>query len=261
MVEVSVDDDSYYSKNTEGRKIRKNALSYFFKHPEAFYFEETSKKAFLNTFDVDNPRYEIVKNMVVFGREMSLNSKFAHRHPIIYTVLTNDKMWWLKIICWIIGLVLNSIILVTYVLADKTSISKEIQGENEVTRSLDGDSWERGVNIASYIFAIFNFLLFLLWAAFKWRIEYKINREKYFVKHPSIGKDDLSGKKKFSLVFIQSFWKSDYVISFALHTIFALLGAFFDPFFHTLHLLLWFNISEAAKYILDATTKRINTLF
>jgi hypothetical protein len=157
--------------------------------------------------------------------------------------------------------VLNLIILSSYNLSEYINSDGVASTNDRENRRLKGEAWERGVNIASYIFAIFNFLLFLLWAAFKWRIEYKINREKYFVKHPSIGKDDLSGKKKFSLIFIQSFWKSDYVISFALHTIFALLGAFFDPFFHTLHLLLWFNISEAAKYILDATTKRINTLF
>ena len=124
-----------------------------------------------------------------------------------------------------------------------------------------GQDWEKGINIASYVLAAFGFLIFLLWAIFKWNIEYRVNREKYFVKHPSRGKDDLSPSRKFKLRFVHSLWKSDYALGFVCHSIFALLGAFVEPFFHTLHLLLWFNISEAAKYILDATTKRINTLF
>ena len=266
MVEVSVIIDSYYTINKDARKERLNTISYFFKHPEAFYFEETSKETFLKTLDVDNPRYEIVKNMVVFGKEMSLNSEFANSHPKIYTVLTNDNMQWLKIILWTIGLVLNSVILVTYKLKEVpvdleiSAVIELVETEGEKIRKLGGDGWETWINILSYIFAFFNLVLFLLWALFKWRIMYKINREKYFVKHQFVGKDDLSVKKILDLIFVESFWNSSYVPSFALHTIFALLGTLIDPFFHTLHLLLWFNISEAAKYILDASTKRINTL-
>lgn len=254
MVEISVMRESYFSSSMEGRKERENMIAYYFKLPQAFYFEETSEDTFLSSLDVDNPRYELVKNMEVFGKEMVLNSELAHSHPIVYMMLTNDKMRRLKTACWLIGLVINFMILVTYSLKEETSGGEEY-------RKLNGEGWELGINIASYVFAFLTAVVWVLWACFKWSIEYKVNREKYLVKHPSISEEDLSGMKKLGLAFSKSLWKSDYVLSFVCHTIFALLGAFIDPFFHTLHLLLWLNISEAAKYILNATTKRIGTLF
>lgn len=257
MVEVSVMRESYFKSSSNGRAVRENRICYFFKHPEAFYFEKTSKETFLKTLDVDNPRYEIVKNMVVFDKEMTLNNRFARDHPVIYSMLTNDNMYWLKFLFWVVGLVLNSVILVTYSLKAETVDSED----GTESRRLNGDGWERGINIASYFFAFFTSVIWILWACFKWKIEYKVNREKYLVRHPSVGKDEISGMKIFKLKVVNSLWKSDYVLSFICHTIFSLLGAFIDPFFHTLHLLLWINISEAAKYIVDATTKRINTLF
>lgn len=46
------------------------------------------------------------------------------------------------------------------------------------------------------------------------------------------------------------------MLSFVFHTMFSLLGAWIDPFFHTLHLLLLLNILDDAKYILHSITKR-----
>ena len=48
------------------------------------------------------------------------------------------------------------------------------------------------------------------------------------------------------------------------HTVFGILGSLINPFFHTLHLLLYVNISDSAMYILKAWVSKsgalINTL-
>lgn len=223
--------------------------------PEAFYFEETSKKTFLQTLNVDNPNYELVRNMVVFGKEMSLNQMLNHRHPFIHQLLTNDMMKRLKTVSWVIGLIFNIIILVTY------KLEENAQAGGLLLRRLSGFGFELGINIASYIFAFFTSAICVLWTRFKWGIEIKLNTEKYLIRHPSVARDDLPSSRLLKLRFVQSFWKSDYILSFVCHTIFSILGVFVEPFFHTLHLLLWLNISESSKYVLDSTTKRSNMLF
>lgn len=45
-----------------------------------------------------------------------------------------------------------------------------------------------------------------------------------------------------------------------LHAVFCIAGIFLNPFFHTLHLLLIFNISSTAMYILEASTSRLGAL-
>ena len=101
----------------------------------------------------------------------------------------------------------------------------------------------------------------MLWVWFKWGIAYEIKKEDYFLKNPSQVERQLSLGLKLQLLFSETLFKSKHTTSFILHAVFGLAGPLFDPLFHTFHLLLWFNISEAAMYILDATTKRMNTLF
>ena len=57
-------------------------------------------------------------------------------------------------------------------------------------------------------------------------------------------------RKSLRLAFKKTFLETKYAVSFFLHGVFALLGALVDPFFHTLHLLLYINISADARYIL-----------
>lgn len=183
MVEVSVVKESYFKSSSDGSDQRKNTICYFFRHPETFYLEETSKYVFLESLDVDNPRYEIVKNMTVFRKEISLSSAFARDHPWIFRLVTNDSMYRSKVVCWIIGLVLNAIILGTYSLKEESSDSGD-----EPVRRLNGEGWQLAINITSYIFAFLTFMITLFWGCFKWKIEYKVNREKFLVKHPSMKK-------------------------------------------------------------------------
>ena len=113
-VEVSILHDPYYERLVEGTKTRKNVVSYFYRYPESYFFEKTNKETFFKTFDIENPRYEIVKNIGVFDKIMKLNFELSMQSPTIYSLLTNDNMRSFQLAFWNAGLVLNVIILATY---------------------------------------------------------------------------------------------------------------------------------------------------
>ena len=65
---------------------------------------------------------------------------------------------------------------------------------------------------------------------------------------------------KISLFVNQTLFKSQPAVNMMLHGVFGILGPSVDPFFHSLHLLLYVNISSSAMYILKASTNKLNIL-
>lgn len=173
----------------------------------------------------------------------------------MFWITTNDTLEFFKRVCWLIGFVLNIMILATYKLNEAQG--KEDMGE----RRLTGDNWEVGINIAGFCFAFFALVLLLIWVVFKMSVVYQLQVMTYYIQHPSRYLQKLDFSTKFDLLVSGTLLGSKHATNFFLHIVFALMGTYVDAFFHTLHLLLWFNISDAANYILQAFTKRINTLF
>jgi hypothetical protein len=212
--------------------------------PNTFYLEESAKSKFLANFDPGNPRYDLIKNMYVFSSEMSENMALSRRRPLVFWLTTNDTLEFFKKLCWLIGFVINIIVVSTYKLNEVGS--KDDMGE----RRLSGDMWETGIRIASFCFAAITLILLCIWIKFKMTIEYRLQLMMYWIKHPSLYLQEPDFSTKAHLLINKTILEAKHATNFFFHIVFALLGTYSDPFFHTLHLLLWFNISAAANYIL-----------
>lgn len=76
-VEISLPENLYYNKNLNEEEKRANRLVYFPRMPETFFLEQSTQSKFLSSFDHENPRYDLVKNMYLFTLEMSENKTLS----------------------------------------------------------------------------------------------------------------------------------------------------------------------------------------
>ena len=195
--------------------------------------------------DLDTPREEVMKNVDVLLLEIRENGFLKKRSVGIYNFTKNDRFVLYQKISWVISLIINLVILSTYRLNE---LQDGDSGRGD--RKLERDGFELGINIASFVFAGLNFAILMMWIIFKSTIVYTIKKTKYNEKHGYPENSALGFLAGSKLYIEHILLKSKFAVSFLLHTAFALLGALLDPFFHTLHLLLYTNISDSAMYIL-----------
>lgn len=82
----------------------------------------------------------------------------------------------------------------------------------------------------------------------------------YLYKNPGLTLP-LRFKDKFEIAFGWVFYNSTGPTNFLIHGIFAILAIFLSPVFTGLHLLLLFNISITASYLVRAATAHARQLF
>lgn len=113
--------------------------------------------------------------------------------------------------------------------------------------------------ITSFVYAAYNFAMFLIWLVYRSTISQEINLMKHKIDHP-FSSPESSWSLRQKIGFNTTFLNSAAAISFILHSVFGVLGPLVDPVFHTLHLLLLVNISKPCLFILRATFKHISQL-
>lgn len=160
-------------------------------------------------------------------------------------------------VAWVIGLIINIICLVTYHLNERDA-SGDISN-----RKLMRENWMPAIEITNFVFSGLCFIVLVVWLIFRADIQYSIHREDYLIEHPGEKPEGLSPFTRLSLI-LSTFTQNKTAVNMFFHVIFGILGSLVDPFFHTLHLLLYVNISDSAMYILKAWVSKsgalINTL-
>ena len=116
------------------------------------------------------------------------------------------------------------------------------------------------IRVISFLLLAYTFTLFLAWSIIKRPIQSKLTIENYHLMNPSTRNQKLGLYLNMKLFFIETFSSSKPAVSFLLHSVFAFTGIFIDPFYHSLHLMLFVNISSSAMYIIQAITKRLKIL-
>lgn len=182
--------------------------------------------------------------------EMDMNYDLSRRYPFIYNLTKNDVFWIHKLFAWLVGFVINIMCLLLLKLDNNP-----VKGN----RKLEAEDWFKFINISSYIFAGYCFLMFLAWIIFKAPIQKKLSFKKYVTNNGGEIKD-LGFGTKARILFTHTYLNSKPAVNFSVHLVAAILAPLIDPWFHTIHLLLFVNISSSAMYILNATTKRFRIL-
>ena len=152
-VEVSISDPY-------GHEItRTNQIVYFLRLPHTFYLESQSKLEFINKMDLDNSRQEICANIDILIEEMDLNYSLTLSYPFMYNMTTNDVMETHKIIAWFLGLFINIACLVLLKLNDEDEPdlgARKLKAKGIIY-----------INISSFVFSGYAFLMLMAWLIFK----------------------------------------------------------------------------------------------
>ena len=225
---------------------------YFPLMPETFYLEEKTRDDTIKDIDVENRRMDFQRRYPQYFIEMEQNYRLSLSSPFIYAISKNDTLKKLKLFYYFIGLALNVLVILFYKLTggstdpDKRNLTAFSGGNKLIT-------W------VSAIFSGMTFINFLIWLFFRAGAEYKSTLPKYSISHPTAQMPPNFGTK----VEISIFWvffNSSEALNFLLHSVFALMSIFTNPFYTSLHLLLFVNISTTAKYVLQAAFAHINQL-
>jgi hypothetical protein len=226
---------------------RFNKIVYFPIMPQSFFLEKKTFLDFLNNHDLENSRYELMKLMPLFFREMDQNHSFSKRNQLVFSMSKNDSFYIQQQLCWIFSFLINLACINVYRLGEN-----EDRGNRDIIES--NASWRYVIIASSLIFSAYNFILFLVWLIVRAPDQNRLNTERYKIDNPF---DDVENswviQSKIKLWY--TFLGSKPAISFILHSIFSLLGVTFDHVFNTFNLLLIVNISKTCWFVLEATFK------
>lgn len=183
------------------------------------------------------------------------NQHFKESSYRTFKLTTIDMFTVYQKSCWALSFLLNLVILFTYRLSEVPDGDRDL-GE----RRLQREGFELGVNIASFILSGLSFVFFVFWLVFKSGITQRIAVKQYLRKRNLVDDQSLELSRRAKIFWLENFLGNKYALSFLLHAVFGILGPLVDPFFHTLHLLLYIRISESAMYIINSWTKRIGLI-
>jgi hypothetical protein len=165
----------------------------------------------------------------------------------------NDTFRNLKHICYTFALILNLLILLFYKLDNGN-------GTDPDSRRLTAVNWAKQTHdISSGIFGGLCLIFFLIWTFFKAGAEYNKKLPRYIDKNPGVT-TPLNLYNKAELAITWAFFESTAPLNLLFHAIFGITAIFTSPFFTSLHLLLLFNISTTAKYVIRSATAHLNQL-
>jgi hypothetical protein len=239
------------TENKTEQSERKSKVVYYCYKPDDFFLEDQTQAIFFETMDLENSRQYILKYANVLIEEMAQNYKLASTSQTLYYCTNNNIMKNHMIIAWLVGLAINIICLVTY----RLSSYEGVGGRAE--RKLFGEGWMYGVNIASFVLCAYCFVIFLIWIVFKLPSLIRLGFKKFLVERPTIeAYKDIPFLSKLEVVILNTLLNNKPAVNMFLHSVFGILAPFVDPYFHSLHLLLYVNISRSANFILKASTAR-----
>ena len=185
---------------------------------------------------------------------MTNNYRLYTWNSFIYYLTKNDTFELFKRLLWLTGLGINILCLLTYELPSFTLTATNANTMDD--RRLDAGDYQYGITVVSAVFAGICMFIFLIWLGSRYILEVSSKREVFKIKYPF--KDAYNIPNTLRILFYDSFLAQGAPLNFFLHFVFAILGIFLNPFFHSLHLLLIVNISQTAKYVVQAVFVHID---
>lgn len=183
---------------------------------------------------------------------MSHNYQLSLKQPLVFMISNNDTFRFIKLTFYAFALLLNLFVLLFYRL-------DQGNGTDPNSRRLTATSWAEDVHdISSGVFAGFSLIFFLVWLFFKAGAEYNKKMPRYLKKNPEIQVMSTYNKLEFAIGWV--FFEATAPLNLLFHALFSFIAIFTSPFFTSLHLLLLFNISTTAKYVIQSATAHINQL-
>lgn len=218
--------------------------------PSTLYLEEKTKNDAINMVNLEKRREDFQLMFPEFFIEMDDNYKFSLTNQILYFLSKIDTLNFQKYFCYVIGLLIN--LLVIY-------YSELNTNEKPDDRRLKMREMNSVLQIASFVFAGYSGFNFLIWLFFRGPKKYKVQKIRFIKHFPH--SDIKRFRNKIYISIYQTFLSDEAAQNLFSHAVFAIMGVFVNPFFHSLHLMLLVNISATAKYVIKASTAHFDQLF
>lgn len=138
--------------------------------PQSMYLERMSQKEFLQQIDVNDPRNYLTQYMKLLLLEMDGNYDLSRRSNFIYNLTKNDVLTYHKYFAWCVGLGINLWCI---------SVLRLDNNDERSERKLVSDVHLKSINIVSWVFSGYNFLILLSWLFFKTPIKKMLEFKKY----------------------------------------------------------------------------------
>ena len=109
-------------------KTRIKAKLLFPLKPNTFFLTKSTKQRFIRTADTGAMLVDMIQIFKTLQNEMNDNLTFYRKYPLLYTLTSDDTFYYIKYTLWILGLILN-VILVVFFRRDSTGYWFEGNGE------------------------------------------------------------------------------------------------------------------------------------
>ena len=222
--------------------------------PICFFLTEDTKKGFKSTMNIENltsKHVAIVGATDEFLEEMRGNREYFEKYPRIYQYFTVSSLHGVLVFVYFLSLIVNALLLAYY----KNSAG---QNGNFTFRH----RWvEITVDSISIVIAALSFLIIMIWWLTRFGMRRRLSLIKFKKENPHIKKiENTNLFIKIWANFMRPIQDESKFFSFYLHLLFAVLGVYYKPFFHSFHLILLINISDTTRYVAQSITDHLGNL-
>ena len=171
---------------------------------------------------------------------MNDNLSFYRQYPILYKLTSDDTFYYIKYVLYILGLVLN-LILIVFFRRDVTGFEFEGQGKTILV-------------VLAIVIASLGILFSLAWFFAKYRQKVQLSRNIVEDQEKKFG-IRIDGLQRWLKIHVYlGILKEKYPIIFLFHAISSILGIVVNPVFYTLQLLLIVFLFDTTAYVVQAIT-------
>jgi hypothetical protein len=214
-------------------------------HPSTFFMTSVSRDNFFNEVDLEGINVGLLKSFPKFQVEMDDNLRFYRKSPKFYKLSSDESFRRIKIGLWVLGLILNLLLIIFY-----------YRDTKESTINFDG---KIAIIVTASVVASISFFSLIVWFLSRYRQKVEISK---LSNEPPSEEDTISHKVRywFKIHVYGSILTHAYPMVFLIHIVSSLLGILVNPFFLTIQVLTVIFISETTNYVVRAITTHFDQL-
>ena len=223
--------------NSATNKVKKVLFN---KPTQAFFLTDNTRLEFLSEVNTDSIPTDLMRAFPLFAVEMDFNSNINRKSTILYNLSSDDAFLQIKKLLWVVGVVLNVLLIATY---QRDAVDETIEESSKVAAT-----------VLALVVLVVAAVFLVVWMLVRLRLRLKIAI--ILESDEGIDSKGLSVRAIFNWIAYVWFFLSKEVILLILLTVIAsnLLGLFLHPFFYSLQLLTILALSKTANYVVKAIT-------
>lgn len=219
----------------------KHKIIMFQNYPELVNLRELVLHELFGNFDGEMILHKVIKQIPQTLIQVKYYHRFNIESPTIRRMVTDEALWRYRAIIWYIGLLLSLICMMSY---QRTRWDGSILPDDTGVNIL--------INIIAGIIGILSLAQSTLWLYTRHRVIKQVKMEELREKNSRI-----TLYIYIYTIMVETILLEETIISVLLHVLFSILGIFYSPIFHSMHLLMFVFISKLIRRVFNAVVKNI----